>query len=305
MKVFAEHEKIQAFLKNNPMDSVEVVDDIHQANFIITGKYSSGKHNPNLKGVIIPYTGHNGIDLEAMRDKNLMLFITPTRSKYVAEKAVSLTLSLLGNTINYHCQLADGKWSSRNSEERVPWVSIQDLSVGLYGYGRIGKRVHEMMKGFGCDFYTIDRHKDYPQDMHLVKNLTNLIQMSDVVIISTPLNETTLGVFNEQKLSRMKHKFLINVGRGKICDEKSLYEALLNRKLKGYASDVWFNYPKGKEDVFPSEYPIYELDNVVLSNHSGGYTVNTNREVNKDLLKIIRKLRDEIYEDKLNLNNLL
>ena len=172
-------------------------------------------------------------------------------------------------------------------------------------YGRIGKKVHDMMNGFGCDFYTIDRHKAYPNTIHLVKNLTNLIQVSDIIIISAPLNKTTEGVFNEQKLSRMKHKFLINVGRGKICDEESLYMALKDKRLKGYASDVWFNYPKGKELTHPSSFPLHELDNVVLSNHSGGYTSNTNKEVNKELLRILRKLRDENYEDKLNLKNLL
>lgn len=305
MKVFAEHERIQDFLKQNPMDGIEIVDDMYKATYIVTGRYTKKKNNPNLKGVIIPYTGHNGINLDDMREDNVMLFITPTRSKYVAEKAVTLMFSLLGNTINYHLQLKEGNWSSRNATSRVPWVSIQTLTIGLYGYGRIGKKVHEFLKGFGCDFYTIDRHKDYPTDIGLVKNLTNLIQVSDVIIIATPLDVTTEGVFNEQKLSRMKNKFLINVGRGKICDEEALYEALKNKKLNGYASDVWFTYPKGKEVMHPSSYPIHELDNVVLSNHSGGFTINTNKEVNKDLLKILRKLKEENYEDKLNLKNLL
>jgi formate dehydrogenase len=305
MKVFAEHHKIQEFLRQNHIDGVEVVEDIFNANYIITGHYNSSKYNTNLKGVIIPYTSHNGIDLDSLRDKNVMLFITPTRSRYVAEKALTLTLSLLGNTVNYHSLLKEGNWSSRNNDERTPWVSIQGLSVGLFGYGRIGKKVHDMMIGFGCDFYTIDRHKEYPHSIHLVKNLTNLIQVSDVIIVSAPLNETTAGVFNEEKLSRMKHKYLINVGRGKICNEEDLYNSLKNKHLKGYASDVWFNYPKGRELTLPSSFPIYELDNVILSNHSGGYTSNTNKEVNKDLLRIIRKLRDENYEDKLNLKNLL
>ncbi|AIO18652.1 Formate dehydrogenase [Candidatus Izimaplasma bacterium HR1] len=305
MKVFAEHEKIQEFLKQNPIDSIDIVEDIKKANYIITGKYNNTKFNPNLKGIVIPYTGHNGIDLEALRDKELMLFITSTRSKYVAEKALTLALSLLGNTVTYHNLLKEGNWGSRNTDERLPWVSIQNLSVGLFGYGRIGKISHQLMKSLGCDFYTIDRHKDYPSDINLVKNLTNLIQVSDIVIISVPLNSTTEEVFDKEKFSRMKHKFLVNVGRGKICNEKDLYEALLNGNLKGYASDVWFNYPKGKETQLPSEYPIHELDNVVLSNHSGGFTENTNYEVNKDLLKILRKIRDENFEDKLNLKNVI
>jgi len=162
-----------------------------------------------------------------------------------------------------------------------------------------------MLKEFGCDFATIDREKDYPEDVTLVKNVTNLVQVSDIIIIAAPLNVTTEGAFNERILSRLKHKYLINVGRGKIVDEEALYSALKDGKLKGYASDVWYNYPKEKEQCFPSSYPLHELDNVLLSNHSGGYTENTNNEVNEDLLSTLQKLKEENYEDQLDLSSLL
>ena len=60
-----------------------------------------------------------------------------------------------------------------------------------------------------------------------------------------------------------------------------VYNALKNNKLRGFASDVWYNYPKAKEVTLPSTFPIYEFDNVILSNHSGGYTEDTNDEVNR------------------------
>ncbi len=305
MKVFAAHEKIQDFLISNPVEGITIVSDPRKCHYLISGKYSQTQYNPQLRGVIIPYTGHNGIDLKAMRDKELSLFIITSRSRYVAEKAVTLTLSLLGNTINYHSLLKEGNWSSRNSDKRTPWVSIQGLSIGLFGYGRIGEKTHKMLKGFGCDFYTIDRNKEYPKDIFLVKNLTNLVQVSDIIIIAAPLNTTTEEVFNERLLSRMKNKYLINVGRGNIIDEKSLYHALINSTLKGFAADVWFNYPKGKEKMLPSTYAIYELDNVVLSNHSGGFTTNTNKEVNKAIIELLIKLRDGNFDEQIDLQKLI
>ena len=305
MKVYAEHAKIQEFLIQNPIDSIEVVEDIKKASYIITGKYDKTKYNQNLKGIIIPYTGHNGIDLDAMREKELMLFITPTRSKYVAEKAIALLFALTGKVVSYHNLLKEGNWSSRNSETRVPWESIQGKNIGLFGYGRIGKIIHEMLKGFNVNILTINRDKVYPEDITLVENLYDLVDKSDIVIISSPLNPTTESLFNKHLLSGMKNKFLINVGRGKIVEEESLYNALKNNDLKGYASDVWYNYPHGKEVMLPSTYPIYEFDNVVMSNHSGGFTENTNNEVNKDILITLKKLRNENFEDKLNLKNLL
>ena len=305
MKVHSINKKLQAFLKDNPIDSVEIVDDPLRCTYLITGRYNKKNYNQALKGVIIPYTGHNGIDLEDLKDDGLMLFVTATRSKYVAEKAIALMFSLLGNVVSYHNLLKEGNWSSRNSDTRVPWESIRGKSIGLFGYGRIGRLIHEMLKGFNVDFYTIDRSKEYPMDISLVADLTDLVKSSDIVIISSPLNRTTESLFNKQLLSIMRNKFLINVGRGKIVEEESLYIALKSNLLKGYASDVWYNYPNGKEVMLPSTYPLHEFDNVVLSNHSGGYTTNTNEEVNKDILVTLKKLRDKNFEDKLNLKDLL
>lgn len=305
MKVYAKHERIQEYLKAQDIPNVTVVDDQKQSHFIITGRYNQTQYHENLKGIIIPYTGHNGINLDAMREKELKLFVTPTRSRYVAEKAVMLTLALMGKINHYHTLLQEGNWSERNSDSRVPWDTIQNKSIGLLGYGRIGKLVHKMLKGFDCDFYTIDRDKEYPEDINIVKNLTNLVQMSDLIIISVPLNDTTENMFDQQILNRMKHKFLINVGRGKVVNEEALYNALKNKKLKGYASDVWYNYPREKEACLPSSFPLHELPNVLMSNHSGGYTTNTNSEVNRDLVILLKKLAEENYEDQLDLKHLL
>ncbi len=304
MKVHSINENLQIFLKENPIDNIDIVDDPLRCNYLISGKYNKRKYNRDLKGVIIPYTGHNGIDLDELREDNLMLFITPTRSKYVAEKAIALMFALLGKVVYFHDLLKEGNWSSRNSDKRVPWVSVQGKSIGLFGYGRIGKIIHLMLRPFNIKFYTIDRLKEYPEDIKLVEDLNKLVEISDIIIISSPLNRTTKRVFNKQFLSRMKNKFLINVGRGKIVEEESLYNALRNKELKGYASDVWYNYPNGKEVMLPSSYPIYEFDNVVMSNHSGGFTTSINNEVNKDILVTLKKLRDGNFEDKINLKNI-
>ena len=305
MKIFTQHERIKEFLLEHPISGMEVLEQQQGAHFLLSGRYKKEDFHDNLKGVIIPWTGHNRIDLDAMREKGLMLFVTPTRSKYVAEKAVSMTLTLMGKVMHYHNLLKEGNWSERNSSSRVPWETIQGKTIGLYGYGRIGKIIHKMLSGFECEFATIEREKEYPEDIILVKNVTNLVQMSDIIIIAAPLNESTEGVFNQRILSRMKHKYLINVGRGKIVDEEALYNALNTGKLKGFASDVWYNYPKDKETCHPSNYPIHDLDNVLLSNHSGGYTKKTNNEVNEDLLKTLKKLNEENYEDRLDLSTLL
>ena len=252
MKIYAKDQTLQKFLKSKQLTNTLIVDNPKDSEYMITGRYSNDIYHEGLKGIIIPYTGHNGINLEDMRKKRLKLFVTPIRSKYTAEKAVTLTLALLGNTVNYHNRLCKGDWAERNTDDRIPWVSIQKKSIGLFGYGRIGKLIHEMLKGFQCNFYTIKRNKVYKK-INLVKDLKELINVCDIVIISVPLNSETENIFNDVILQKMSNKYLINVGRGKVVNQEALYKALKNNVLRGYASDVWYNYPKGQEKLFPSD----------------------------------------------------
>ena len=305
MKVYAEHQKLASYLRAENISGIDFVEDPSIAEYQLTGSYDESKYTPSLKGIIIPWTGHNGINLSDMRKRNLELYITPTRSRYVAEKAVTLTLALLGRTVEYHTNLQQGNWSARNSDKRVPWTSILDLKVGLFGYGRIGRLVHQFLSGFGCELFTLERSKSYPKTIKTVKTLPELVSICDVIIISAPLNETTEGVFDAKILSGMSDKYLINVGRGKIVDEEALYHALKNNILAGYASDVWYTYPKGKDIQLPSKFPIHELSNALMSNHSGGFTKQTNDEVNRDIKALLIKLRDGHTEDQLDLTTLL
>ncbi len=304
MKVYVKYEELQEFLKTQDLKDIDIVDDPFDSHYMITGRFSKADYHEKLKGIIIPYTGHNGIDLDEMRKHNLKLFVTPTRSKYVAEKAISLTLTLIGRVIEFHDLIKKGNWANRNSSSRIPWVSIQKKKIGLFGYGRIGRMIHRMLKGFDCQFYTIDRNKEY-NDISLVKNLEDLVDSCDIIIIAAPLNVETKHIFSHEILLKMKNTYLVNVGRGKIVEERALYEALKNKNLKGYASDVWYNYPKNDEICLPSDYPIHTFENVVLSNHSGGFTVNTNDEVNQDLVKQLLRLKEEDFEGALDLESLI
>lgn len=305
MNVHAAHQRIQEYLQNQPIDGITIVSDPSKAEYILTGRYTADMYHSKLKGIIIPWTGHNGIDLEAMREEQLELYVTPTRSKYVAEKAITLMLALLGRTVEYHNQLQLGNWSSRNSDKRIPWTSIQNSKIGLFGFGRIGSLIYQFLQGFEPSIYTLERRRVYPKELKLVQTLPELIDKTDIIIISTPLNKETEGLFNKSILQKMKGKYIINVGRGKILDEQALYESLKDGVLAGYASDVWYTYPKGKENQLPSDYPFHELSNVVMSNHSGGFTNNTNKEVNQDILYTLQKLLNGDTSDQLDLSTLL
>jgi phosphoglycerate dehydrogenase-like enzyme len=102
--------------------------------------------------------------------------------------------------------------------------------------------------------------------------MDKVIDKSDIIYVCLPLTQETVGIIDEKKLSRMKDKYLINVGRGVIIDEKALFDALSKKILRGAGIDVWYNYPKSKEINQPSRYPFHTLPNVVLSPHVAGFT---------------------------------
>jgi formate dehydrogenase len=304
MKVFTPYDEIASYFARRHREDIQFVDTLDQASVLITGRFDASMVHPQLQSVIIPWTGHDWIDLEVLKTNGIDLYVTPTRSPYVAEKAVALTLALLGRVVEYHNRLATGDWANRNSKDRIAWASLQDKRVGLYGFGRIGRLVHQFLQGFGCEQWTIDRGKDYPDSIQTVPHLDALIDRCDVIIISTPLNATTEGIFNQERLSHMSKKYLINVGRGKIVEEHALYQALIDGTLAGYASDVWYQYPKNDDHRFPSSLPIHTLPNVVLSNHSGGEVTDILTQVYQDLEAHLERLLQGDRSERLDLDSM-
>ncbi len=274
MKLYLQTPYYQDYLKNHASIDIEFVEEKSQAEVIISGSFKELDYHKDLKAVIVPYTGLDQIDLELIKKHQIPLYNTTDHSKFVAEKALQLLLALLGNVANFHNRLMHGDWSHRNSDERIPWVSLFNRKIGIYGYGRIGRIFQELTTPFTKEFYVIDRGKDYPNTTP-VKDLETLVDKSEIIVIAAPLTEDTEGVFNANILSRMQDKYLINVGRGPIIEEEALYNALRNQTLKGFASDVWYQYPtQNKVRKSPTKFPIDQFKNIIVSPHCGGYTTD-------------------------------
>lgn len=303
MKVYVSDLEYQAYLEKHLNSSVTLTSNKHEANYLITGTFKAHEVTDTLKGVIIPFTGHNGIDLNAMKTHDLKLFNTTIHSRYVAEKALQLMLSLLGHVVYYHKNLEQGDWSKRNTPQRVPWVTLQHKTVGIYGFGRVGRLLMDYLKPFNTDVYVIDRGKDYGS-AKTVKNLTNLVQVSDIIVIAAPLTKETEGAFDKDVLEQMHNKFLINVGRGKVINEYDLYQALKSKSLRGFASDVWYTYPKGEGKVYPSHYPIHEFDNVIMTPHCGGHTEESKEEMMAYVVETLHQIAQGDESRKLDLDTL-
>ena len=289
MKVYIPMQNYQDALKMRFGNNITFVKSKKSAELIISGRVTKDDIGPTLKGVIIPYTGTDGIDLAALNAHQLPLFNTHAHAKVVAEKAVQLMHAVLGNTVPYHNRLARGEWSHRNEETRIKWISAYDQAIGIYGYGHIGKAIHQLLKPFHGTVHVIDRGKTY-DNVVLVKDLETLVKKSSIIFIAAPLNKSTEGAFSKALLMSMQGKVLINVGRGTIIDEHGLYLALKQGVLTGFGSDVWFRYPKKQETLTPSQYPLEMFPHVVMSPHCASFTDYSRKAMLEDVLDLVAQI---------------
>jgi D-specific alpha-keto acid dehydrogenase len=160
---------------------------------------------------------------------------------------------------------------------------LRDLTIGVIGTGRIGAAVIDRLKGFGCQVLA---HDDRPEAVAAYAPLDELLRLSDIVTLHTPLNADTHHLLNRERIARLKHgAFVINTGRGPLVDTEALIPALESGRLGGAALDVL----EGEEGIFYADCrdkPIYskpllrlqQLPNVLISPHTAYYTDHALRD---------------------------
>jgi lactate dehydrogenase-like 2-hydroxyacid dehydrogenase len=291
-KLEQEFPNVNFIINSNPEERLSLLES---SEAVVTGRITADELNTakNLKAVFVPFTGLNNFPLQQLKERNVFLSNTHVNAKYVAEKAVTLILALLGRVVEYHNELKKGYWF-RSNDDSDTWSSIQGRTCGILGYGSIGKNIAKMLNGFDCKIIGFKKHIDkntanYQYADEVSNNLDEVISKSEIIFICLPLNNETKWLLTEEILSSMKGKYLVNIARGDIINEDALYKALTNGTLKGAALDVWYNYPgKKQEPVFPSNKPIYELPNVVISPHVASDTQQAIEAMIDDTIKNIR-----------------
>ncbi len=228
---------------------------------------------PQLKIVANYAVGYDNFDLEAAKNRNIIMTNTPeVLTESVAEHAIALMFALAHRIVESDQFMRDGKYTGW-----APMLFLgNDLAgktLGLAGLGRIGaavaKRMHD---GFDMKiiYYDVKRNEEAEKKYNLeYKDLESLLKESDFVSIHVPLIETTRHLIGEKQLKMMKKTaYLINTSRGQVIDEKALVETLKNAEIKGAALDVYEEEPK----MAPG---LAELPNTVLTPHTASATEET------------------------------
>jgi phosphoglycerate dehydrogenase-like enzyme len=195
-------------------------------------------------------------------------------SEYVMTAMLYFTTGLASKSERFR----SGDWTDSPRLGAPFRPELAGKTVGIIGYGHIGRAVARRAKAFGLRVMALARTRrdlDPPPDwLGEPGELPALLEAADFVVIACPLNDGTRGLIDRSEFAHMKPEaVLINVARGPIVDEDALYEALANRTIRGAVLDVWYRYPEpGETAVRPSRHPFHHLDNVVMTPHCSGWT---------------------------------
>lgn len=250
---------------------------IGKEDVVISLKFSrknSGK--PAFRLLHVPGAGLDGIDTDSLA-QGCMLCNVFEHQVPIAEYVMLAMLEWEIKFSEMRRSFIPEKWADIYSR-RIPHGELYCKTLGLVGFGGIGKAIAVRAKVFGMKVIAVDKfaNNDHGLADVLLKNedIDEALKECDYVVISCPLTEETRGWINKDRLEKMKAgAVLINISRGGIISQKDAYEALSEKKIAGAVFDVWWNYPKSPEErVYPSDYPFHLLDNVICTPHSCAWT---------------------------------
>lgn len=229
---------------------------------------------PNLKLVVRAGVGLDNIDQEYCSNKGIEVRNTAEASTIsVAELVFALLLGIARRIVQKTEEVKKGYWRREGGFE------LSGKTLGIIGYGRIGREVAKRAKSFGMTVVAYDPYltkTDVP-----MLSLNELLHVSDIITLHIPLTDETKNLINAKTIKEMRNGvILINTSRGGVIDENDLYDALAKGKVSFAGLDVF--------QIEPPNSKLLELDNVVLTPHIGGSTVDASDRVGEAVVEQVR-----------------
>lgn len=222
---------------------------------------------PRLKLVSVLATGYNVVDLAAAKERGIAVCNVPAYStRDVAQMTFALLLELCHHVGHHSATVHGGRWTE--SKDFCYWdyapVGLVGKTMGLIGFGQIGRAVAKLAEAFGMEVLIYSRtvRPELETEHCRFCSLDELLEKSDVVSLHCPLTEKTEKLIRSETIAKMKTgAFLLNTGRGPLVDEQAVADALESGKLGGYAADVVCKEP------IPAESPLLGAKNCFLTPH--------------------------------------
>lgn len=233
--------------------------------------------------------GTNQVDLQAATRRGVAVFNAPfSNTRSVAELVLAQAILLLRGIPEKNARAHRGGWqkSAKNSYE------IRGKKLGIIGYGNIGTQFSVLAESLGMEVYFYDVvSKLSIGNARQVGSLKELLNLADVVSLHVPATQATHYMFGAEQFAQMKPgSILMNASRGTVVDIDALAEAISSGKLLGAAIDVFPVEPKSNDEEFVS--PLREFDNVILTPHIGGSTMEAQENIGKEVAEKLAMYSD-------------
>lgn len=231
-----------------------------------------------LRMIQAPGAGVDAYDAKAL-PKGCALCNVYEHATPIAEYTMGALVALTTGMVRRDRTFRLGSWEGTGRRDGLPHDELCGSTLGLIGYGTIGREIALRAQTFGMKVCAVRSRATNESDPLLEwtggpERLRELLETSDHVVVSCPLNERTRGLLNAERLSWMKPTAqLVNVARAEVAEEQALYDALKTKRIAGAALDVWYRYPASGFDVMmPSTAPFHELENVIMTPHLCAWT---------------------------------
>ncbi|XP_033228469.1 glyoxylate reductase/hydroxypyruvate reductase-like isoform X2 [Belonocnema kinseyi] len=231
---------------------------------------------PNLKVIATLSVGYDHLDLAEIKKRGIKVGYSPCASSVaVAEIAIALILSAARRAHEGRLKLESG--DVRRTFQWMVGYDLRGSTVGIVGFGNIGKAIFKRLQGFevGQFLYTGHSRKEDGDDLGAkFVSLDELLEKSDFIVVATPLNSETFEMFCYESFAKMKkNAVFVNVGRGKVVKTNDLVKALKNNTIFAAGLDVTDPEP------LPIDHELLKLTNAVILPHLGSATVKTREDM--------------------------
>lgn len=249
-------------------EEAQVAERIQDADAVIVNKVRMTRElmeaHPKLRYIGVLATGYDVVDIEAAGDLHIAVTNVPGYgTDTVAQYAIALLLEVTSRIGHHATRVKEGEWA-RNADWcfwEYPLLELSGRTMGIIGYGRIGRRVGEIARALGMKVLFHDAFAQEDGSGEKV-SLVELLQRSDVVSLHCPLTKENDSLINKKTLAMMKsHAILINNARGKLINECDLAQALQDGTIYAAALDVV------REEPIRSDNPLLECDNCLITPH--------------------------------------
>jgi D-3-phosphoglycerate dehydrogenase len=244
---------------------------------------------PNLIAIGCFSIGTNQVDIQAAKMLGIPVFNAPfSNTRSVAELVIAECIMLMRGIPEKNALAHNKIWMKSVSNS----VEVRGKTLGIIGYGHIGSQVSILAENLGMSIFYYDIEKKLSiGNAKPVASLNELLKISDTITIHVPSTHLTRNMISKDQIALMKKgACLINASRGDVVDYVAVASALMSKHLAGVAADVFPKEPASNDEPFVSE--LQEFDNVILTPHIGGNTLEAQANIGLEVAEKLVKYSD-------------